>query len=388
MEGCRAAAGREQLKVILDSAVSTRRAPPVDGEHEALGALAVAVRAAGLEVERPAVISLYVGLKSKPLTLLVGPEHAGKIAMLRCLGQVLTGGDTLRAQFMPGHAWWAGQTGNVALYTNAQTRLNTFKLLALLEEAHMPENREQVRLACLTRISPAELLTFFSDTAFQLRHGELMRLCAAHFTEPVPYPRNLLLAGTLDGVFAHDLDADTLSMANVVEWPAIALMRTPDTPLPAPGRDYGHEFLASMVRTEAEARLKLRRVLHQSPAALGPLACLEDALRQHAGALLAALRIELLVYLANAFSRTGQGLFDPRPLANVEMALDWAVATVLLPRVCGRLERTPAFALDLHRVCAGRWPNAARALEVLPARFSRHAGAARQLPPSREEQGS
>ena len=373
--------------MILDSAVSTRRAPPVDGEREALGALAAAVRAAGLEVERPAVISLYVGLKSKPLTLLVGPEHAGKIAMLRCLGQVLTDGDTLRAQFMPGHAWWAGQTGNVALYTNAQTRLNTFKLLALLEEAHMPENREQVLLACLTRISPAELLTFFSDTAFQLRHGQLMRLCAAHFTEPVPYPRNLLLAGTLDAAFAYDLDADTLSMANVVQWPAIALIRTHDTHLPAPGRDYGREFLASMVRTEAEARLKLGRVLHQSLAALRPLACLEDALQQHAGALLAALRSELLVYLANAFSRTGQGLFDQRPLANVEMALDWAVATILLPRVCEPLGRTPAFGLALHRVCAGRWPNAARALEVLPARFSRHAGATRRLPPSREEQG-
>ena len=366
--------------MILDSAVSTRRAPPVDGERKALGALAAAVRAAGLEVERPAVISLYVGLKSKPLTLLVGPQHAGKIAMLRCLGQVLTGGDTLRAQFMPGHAWWAGQTGKVALYTNAQTRLNTFKLLALLEEAHMPENREQVRVACLTRISPAELLTFFSDTAFQLRHGELMRLCAAHFTEPVPYPRNLLLAGTLDAVFAHGLDADTLSMTNVIEWPWRALMRTHDTPLPASGRDYGREFLASMVRTEAGARLKLGRVLHQSLAALWPLACLEDALQQHAGALLASLRSELLVYLANAFSRTGQGLFDQRPLANVEMALDWAVATIVLPRVCGPLERTPAFGLALHQVCAGRWPNAARAIEVMPARLAQHAGATRQLP--------
>jgi hypothetical protein len=353
---------------MIDRTVSTRTAPPKDAEHEALAALAAAVQAAGLEAERGAVVNLYVGLKSKPLTLLVGPEHAGKVAAMRCLADVLTGGDPLRAQFMPGHAWWAGQTGNVAPYTHAQTRLNTCKLLDVLEEAHAPESQERVLLACLTRISPAELMTFFSATAFQLQHGELMRLFGAHFTEPVPYPRNLLLAGTLDAGYAHDLDAETWAMTNVVEWPASGQVPADDAPRPAPPRDYGPEFLASMVRTEAEARLKLRRVLHQSLAALQPLACLEEAVQLPAGHRWPALRAELLVYLANAFSRTGPGLFDERPLANVELALDWAIATRLLPRFRGPLGHTPALQPALQRFCAGRWPKAAQALEALPAR--------------------
>ena len=354
---------------MIHLTLSTRPAPPAEAEYEALTALVAAMRAVGVEAERGAFVNLFVGLKSKPLTLLVGPERAGKVAVMRCLAEVLTGGDPLRAQFMPGHAWWAGQTGHVALYTHAQTRLNTFKLLALLEEAHAPENRQQVLLACLTRVSPAELLTFFSATAFQLQRGELMRLFGAHFTEPVPYPRNLLLAGTLDARCAHDFDAATWAMTNVVAWPVSGREQAHDVSRPAATGDYGRAFLASMVRTEVEARLKLRRVLHRSLAAIRPLTCLEAALQPAADHRWPALRAELLVYLANAFSRAGRGLFAERPQANVELALDWAVATRLVPVLSAPVGRTPAIHLALQRVCASRWPKATQALEALPVTF-------------------
>jgi hypothetical protein len=267
---------------------------------------------------------------------------------------------------MPGHAWWAGQTGNVGLYTQAQTRLNTFKLLTLLEEAHASENRERVLLACLTRISPAELLTVFSDTAYQLRHGELMRLCAAHFTEPVPYPRNLLLVGTLDARGAQALEPQLLAMTNVIEWNGSGTASEPDWPVPEAARDFGREFLASMVRTEAAARLKLQRTLKRSLAALCPLIALEAALSRHSTQLLPSLRSEMLVYLANAFSRAGRGLFAERAGENLEAALDWAITTVIVLRVRSVSEIAPDFGPALHEACADRWPNAARALERWP----------------------
>jgi hypothetical protein len=343
------------------------RRVPRSNECEALAALADVVQTAGLRADRAAVISLYVALKSKPLTLLVGPQRAGKVAVLRCLGHALTSGESLYAQFMPGHAWWAGQTGNVGLYTQAQTRLNTFKLLTLLDEAHAPENRERVLLGCLTRISPAELLTVFSDTAYQLRHGELMRLGAAHFTEPVPYPHNLLLAGTLDAACAQDLEPPMLSMTNVIEWAGGGTSSEPGRPLPKAARGFGREFLASMVRTEAAARLKLQRTLQQSLAALCPLMALEAALGRRPSQLLSSLRSELLVYLANAFSREGHGLFAERPRENLEAALDWAITTIIIPRVRSGSAGTHDLGPALREACADRWPNAARSLEHWPS---------------------
>lgn len=346
--------------MIADCAQATRGPQLADSEHDALDALCAGVRAAGVEAERAAVVNLYVGVKSKPLTLLVGPAQGGKIAVMRCLAQVLTSGDVLRAQFMPGHAWWAGQSGNVALYTNAQTRLNTCKLLAMLEEAYVPENRDRVLVACLTRISPAELLTVFADTAFQLQHGEVMRLCAAHFTEPIPYPRNLLLTGTLDAPIGLDLEPDTLSMTNVVAWPANGSSSVSEAPPASPELDYGRAFLASMVRSEQAARLKLRRVLQRPLATFRPFACLEATLQRHIAYLMPTLRRELLVYLANAHTRTGRGLFDDRPLVNLELALSWAIATVVVPRVHAP---APALRVALERMC----PNAFQAIEALAA---------------------
>jgi hypothetical protein len=75
----------------------------------------------------------------------------------------------------------------------------------------------------------------------------------------------------------------------------------------------------------------------------------------------------LLVFLANAFSREGPGLFAERPADNLEAALDWAITTVIVPRVrsgsAGARELGPA----LREACADRWPNAARSLERWPS---------------------
>jgi len=193
-------------------------------EREIVTRLIQAAAEAGVQADPVSVVNFYVALKCKPLAILTGPMQSGKSAVVKSLAQVLTGGDPFRYQVMPGHAWWAGQTGNVALFTEAQTRLNTSKILALMDEAWQPENAQRVFIACLSHISPAELLGFFSELAFQLRHGELMRLPGLHLTAPIPYPSNLLLVGTMDTArFDHWSDADLLSMTAVIPWPAFSL---------------------------------------------------------------------------------------------------------------------------------------------------------------------
>jgi hypothetical protein len=74
----------------------------------------------------------------------------------------------------------------------------TEKLLYVIEEASQPENAQQVFVVGLTHISPAELLSFFTEIAYQMPHNRIMRLGDAHLSTPVPFPPNLLLIGTMD----------------------------------------------------------------------------------------------------------------------------------------------------------------------------------------------
>jgi hypothetical protein len=117
---------------------------------------------------------------------------------------------------MVGHAWWAGRSGDVGFFTQAQTRFNSAKILALVEEALQPENAQRVYIACLTRISPAEVISFFSEIALQLQHGQLIRLPGVHLTQPIPNPPHLLLIGTMDTTQSDWADANLLSGEAVI----------------------------------------------------------------------------------------------------------------------------------------------------------------------------
>src|SRR5579859_2425214 len=287
----------------------------VGGERQIVAPLLDAAAEAGLAADPGAIIHVYVALNSRPLLLLSGPSQCGKIALVECLARALTGGNARQCQFMPGHAWWAGQTGNVGLFTEAQTRLNASKILALIEEAWLPENTSRVFMACLNRISPAELEGFFAGTAFQLQRGELMRLPTAHFTEPVPFPRNLILIGTMDA--GAILDISRLPGTNVVHWKGSLCEPAERAGLSPAESSLERTFLESRIRSVKAARARLGRLLDPLSPMLARVCRVEAALRRHGVSALAAARNEMLLYLANAWDCPGMGLFDPRPAANL-----------------------------------------------------------------------
>src|SRR3990172_7730118 len=294
------------------------------------------------------IVNFYVALKSKPLAILIGPAQSGKIALVQSLAQVLTGGDPLRCQMMVGHAWWAGASREVALFTEAQTRFNTDKILALIEEAWKPENANRVFLACLTRISPAELMGFFSEVAFQLRHGQIMRLPTAHLSEPIPYPPNLFLVGTMDTARLGESDEDLLSMTTIIHWAGSEVEAAwPSSHVEAiPNGE--SEFLHSLVRDERAARLKLQHVLGKRLPAVWPLIRIETVLRRHGVDLPPSVPGEAMIYLANAWTRRGPGLFDLSPTTNLEIALDLSIAQSVLPHAQASIQRSPALRQELR----------------------------------------
>src|SRR3990170_3247405 len=205
----------------------TGQSVQLDYEIQLLARLSEQAGQIGICFDRTAIANFYVALKSKPLAILTGPVQSGKIALVQCLTHTLMGGDCQQCQVMVGHPWSFGNSENLTLFIEAQMSCNTEKLLGLIEEAWRPENTHRVFIACITRISPAELLSFFTEVAFQLRHGQLMRLGDVHFFEPVPFPHNLFLIGTMDTQNFDWWDRDLLSKTTVVQWPTAGILPCP-----------------------------------------------------------------------------------------------------------------------------------------------------------------
>jgi 5-methylcytosine-specific restriction protein B len=179
---------------------STRKSTQIDHEAMFIAWMQAAMIENGVSVDQIEIANFYVALKSKPLTVLVGPPLSGKEAMAQCLAQMFNDQDRLHIQLLTGHPWWAGRDDQAASHTRLHTRFLTEKILAFIEEASQPGNTRLVFIACLIRMSPAELLSFFTDVAFQLQHGRIMRLGDTHFSEPIPFPTNLRIVGTMDTV--------------------------------------------------------------------------------------------------------------------------------------------------------------------------------------------
>ena len=330
----------------------------VDPEQEIVTRLIEATGEAGLQVDPISIVNFYVALKSKPLAILAGPAQSGKIALVESWAHILFGGDCLRCQMMIGHPCWAARSPNVALFTEAHTRLNASKILALIEEAWEPENADKVFQACLTCITPAELLGFFSEVAFQLSHGEIMRLPSIHLTEPIPYPPNLFLIGTMDTARFDWWNADLLSMTTVIQWPAVEANPATNDYRTEAVTGGEAEFLRSCVRSKKLARRKLDQVLGWRLQPIQPLRRVRELLEK---SLIRRLPLpimdEMMIYLANSWSQAGVGLFDLQIRRNAMIALDLAIAQTLLPHLGEALSQSAALVERLGELLCGQFPH-------------------------------
>ncbi len=335
---------------------------PNGAETDLVTSLVRASIDAGVRVAPSAIVNLYVALKSKPLAIITGPANSGKVTAVQTFAHVLTGGDITRFHQLMGHAWWAGQSGNIGLFTEAQARLNAGEIIDLMREAWRSENTGRVLVACLERISPAEVGGLFSEAAFQLRHGHIMQLPGLHLTRPVPYPPNLLLIGTLDVDRLEAPDPDLLEMVTVIHWPgASKTVSRPERPTCAAGE---RTYLHARIRTEREACLKLSHILEQEPSGLQPLFQVENVLRRHHAMLPSWVRGAALVYLANAWDEGGHGLFDRHAARQRAIAFDLALAQIVLPHVMGAVIN-PGLAGQLKSVLAKDFPCAASVLDSM-----------------------
>jgi hypothetical protein len=96
-----------------------------------------------------------------------------------------------------------------------------------------------------------------------------------------------------------------------------------------------------------------------------PLLQIETLLRAHAIPGLHWLIDEAMLYLANSWSRPGNGLFDPSNSRNLEIALDLAMAQILLPHAGGRMREDAALRAQLLATLTGQFPRSAGFVSTL-----------------------
>lgn len=336
----------------------------LDPEPFLLTSLNETMKRNGVPVNQEDIANFYVSLKSKPLAILAGPTQSGKIALVRSLAQSLVERDSLRIQIFTGHPWWAERCDDIANHTRYHSRFSTEKILSIIEEARQPSNSHQVFIACLTQISPAELLSFFTEVSFQLQNGQIMKLGDTHLSEPIPFPPNLRIIGTMDIKSFDWWDNDLLLSTTVIRWSEVSVL----TGLIF---DQGilldeREFLQSCIRNRDAAYRKVCPVLKRQHQPLLPLLQVEAVLKRHT-TYLDQITDEVMIYLANSWSRLGNGLFHPLPGRNLAIALDLAISQIVLPRAADEIGCRETLRKRLETVLTDLFPRSAAFTMALAA---------------------
>lgn len=336
------------------SIIPTLHPAQPDHEVEMITGLSHAAGNAGIGLDKTAIVNFYVALKSKPLAILTGPKQTGKIELIHWLANTLTESDDQRYQMMAGHPWSFEKSENVALFTEAQMRFTTDKLLFMIEEAWHPENAQRVFIACITRISPAELLSFFTEVAFQIRDGKFGHLGDVCFSKPVPFPPNLFLIGTMDTSSFDWWDNDLLSETTIIRLADSSAFACPAEEGIAPLDE--RVFLNSCVRTRQAAFCRVHAILKKLHQPLRPLLIIETLLKAHGIPLSNQVIEDAIVYLANSWSWLGNGLFNPEISKNLAIALDLVISQILLPRAVEKINRLSILREQLLSVFDGQFP--------------------------------
>ncbi len=330
-------------------------AAPMDHETALVASLSRMMLKAGFCISQADLVNFYVALKSKPLAILASSGLAGETCLIQSFARSIIGQDYLRLQLIPGHPWWIEGRSNGAQSAVLHERFVTEKVLSIIEEASQPENSKKVFIACLTKISPAELLSFFSEVAFQLQHGQIMRIGDTHFSEPKPFPSNMFMIGTMDTSSFEWWNDDLLSNTSVIQWLCAGIPNQPHTDQDDVIEEED-EFLQSCIRNRDSAYRKIYPVLRQYRHPLISLMKLQALLRGHISETLDSVTDEIMIYLANSWSKLGNGLFHPSPTRNLTIALDIAISQIVLPRAIDVIRGVDALREQLVNTLMNQFP--------------------------------
>ena len=333
-----------------------------DSEVELVDRLATAIAQAGVQADRIDIANFYVALKHRPMAILAGPAGTGKAVLVECLANLLASSSSgPQRQIVPGHAWYAGGHPANTVLIGMHSRMVTEKLLCVIEEASQPENAQHVFVVGLTHISPAELLSFFTEVAGQMQHNRITHIGDAHLSVPLPFPPNLLLIGTMDTRNFNWWDEDLLTGVTVLDWHAeVGILQAAAA---SESQNVGCEFLRSRLRNSRKAYKKLLSVVAGIKQPLQIVMLLRGVFRAHGVEFPPGSLDEVILYLANAWSAQGNGLFDPVTPRNLKIAFDLALAQLILPHSLEAIRSSEPLQVQLYSILEEQLPRSSAFLK-------------------------
>jgi hypothetical protein len=277
---------------------------------------------------------LYVALKSKPIAVLHGPAHHGKLAAAREMARRLAGTDSTCVQEMVGHPWWASGVEGSAVFTAAQERFNLEKIQAVMVEAAMDHSAGRIYVAVLSRISPAEW-NDLAALALQFHRGYVRGDLDEHPRRRLPVSPRIRVIATTDALPPAPWDLLVLRQTSLLPWAVEPGPRlTPQVPGLWPAAKE-RSLLEGAIRTPRSALRRLRRLTKWQDDLLKPLLSMAHTMNLQGVPDTNRAANEAVVYLANAWTRDGDGLFAPSFNDNLRLAIRSAVKLAMIPRLEG-----------------------------------------------------
>lgn len=288
------------------------------------------------------------------MAILAGPENSGKEALVEKLADTLSGRskNKVQLQMLTGHPWWAKGDNLVGL-VEFQTRLTFEMVVRIFEEAQRPQNCDKVFLVCFARISPAELQNFFTDLAFQIRNNRIMRLGDVHFNEPFAFPNNVSIIGTMNMDDYHWWNADLLSQASIIQVEKHDLLQI--TTSGKTGMINMQELLAP-IRDSSTAYKRLKSLLTGEKQPFGHFLQIQEIMHKHNVSAPNNLMDDAVMYLANAWSKSGEGFFATDLRTNFEIATDILITQLLSPFIQDAWQASSEFRQEMLSILQLYYP--------------------------------
>jgi len=348
---------------FLESAPSLIRISLPDQEKLLVDRLVQEIVDSGIPLNSATIVNLYVSLKSKPLAILVGPQNSSKDAFIKTFSRLfIRDNDILRFQFMTGHPWWAERSKNIKSLGHLHTQFNAEKLWQLFEVAWRQENEKSLYITGLCKISPAEVVGFFSELSRQLQMGRIICLPESYRLMPFFYPRNLLMLGSMDAAVFDWYDKNLLPHTSIIHWQEERNFPIVQPNFNQDSVDYslGDEFLCSRIRNEGTAHMKIQNIFGDQSKALKPILEVESILMKHSvNFSTRQVTAEAVIYLSNAWSNLNNGLFHPSQPQNLLIALDFAISQIILPRAWDPINQSSKLVSSLKAFLGNQFPYSA-----------------------------
>jgi hypothetical protein len=336
--------------------MSSQKANQNDDELELIQNVLFQLHLRGISLSPSVIADILVAYKSKPFIIFAGPPEFGKEILVDCFFHTLTNNDPSQYQKMIGHPWWANMSPDVTNFVQTQSCWNTLKIETLIETAWAFENRKKNYIGALISMSPGEVQEYFSEIAFQIRSERIMRLPTTHFSEPIPFPRNLSIVGTINTSNFSQSDYDLLFKTSILQ--------NPVDPVDNIMRDNKHKHVAGRmyqirpgIRNSQQAIIKLFALLRRFHSGLLPFFQISKLLDKKLSAISNNAIQDGLVYLSNAWSFNRHGLYSRDHSENLKCALDFAITQCLLLPCSEEIVQSVQLQNNLRKILSGWFPH-------------------------------